>query len=91
MQRINGVTIISPTDLANHLACKHLTWLNLKSLQTGISPRKLDDDLLDVLKSYGEEHEATYLAVLRASLETLKRTVIDLDARRDKDSTYSRD
>lgn len=91
MQRIDNITIISPTDLANHLACKHLTWLNLKSLDTGIAPRKIDDDLLDVLKSYGEEHEATYLATLKASLEGLKRTVIDLDARRDKDSTYSRD
>ncbi|MFM8957312.1 MAG: TM0106 family RecB-like putative nuclease, partial [Actinomycetota bacterium] len=91
MQRIDGVTIISPTDLANHLACKHLTWLNLKSLDTGIAPRKLDDDLLEVLKSYGEEHEATYLAALEASLQSLKRTVVDLDARRDKDSAYTRD
>jgi uncharacterized protein len=91
MQRIDGVTIISPTDLANHLACKHLTWLNLKSLETGIAPRKLDDDLLEVLKSYGEEHEATYLAALEASLQSLKRTVVDLDARRDKDSAYTRD
>jgi uncharacterized protein len=91
MQRIEDVTIISPTDLANHLACKHLTWLNLKSLDTGIAPRKLDDDLLEVLKTYGEDHEATYLNALKASLEDLKRTVIDLDARRDKDSAYTRD
>lgn len=91
MQRIDGLTIISPTDLANHLACKHLTWLNLKSLETGIAPRKLDDDLLEVLKTYGEDHEATYLNALKASLEDLKRTVIDLDVRRDKDSAYTRD
>jgi len=91
MQRIDGVTIISPTDLANHLACKHLTWLNLKSLDTGIAPQKLDDDLLKVLQHYGEEHEAKYLAALRASLQSLKRAVVDLDARRDKDAAYTRD
>lgn len=91
MQRIDSVTIVSPTDLANHLACKHLTWLNLKSLDTGIAPRKLDDDLLEVLQRYGEEHEANYLAALKASLDSLKRTVVNLDSRREKDSAYTRD
>jgi len=91
MQRIDGVTIISPTDLANHLACKHLTWLNLKSLDSGIAPRKLDDDLLEVLQHYGEEHEAKYLATLRAELEALKLTVVNLKVPRDKDSAYTLD
>jgi len=91
MQRIDGVTIISPTDLANHLACKHLTWLNLKSLETGISPRKLDDDLLEVLQHYGAEHEAKFLSVLKAQLEALKLTVVNLKVRRDKDTAYTLD
>ncbi len=91
MQRIDGVTIISPTDLANHLACKHLTWLNLKSLETGISPRKLNDDLLEVLQHYGEEHEAKYLSALKAQLETLKLKVVNLKVPRDKDTAYTLD
>jgi len=91
MQHIEGVTVLSPTDLANHLACKHLTWLNLKSLETGIAPRQQDNDLLEVLIKYGNEHEATYLAALKQSLEALKRTVVDLDAVRDKNSAYTRD
>jgi len=91
MQRIDGVTTISPTDLANHLACKHLTWLTLKSLETGIAPRKLDDDLHEVLQHYGEEHEAKYLAALRAELEALKLTVVNLKVPRDKDSAYALD
>lgn len=91
MQKIDQLVALSPTDIANHLACKHLTWLNLRSIETGIAPRQLDDDLLEVLKSYGEAHEQTYLKTLKSSLESLKRTVVDLDARRDKESAYTRD
>ena len=91
MQRIDALTILSPTDLANHLACKHLTWLNLKALETGKAPKKSDDDLLEVLQRYGREHEAKYLGVLEAELHSLKRRVIDLDAGREKGGKYTRE
>jgi uncharacterized protein len=91
MQRIDELTILSPTDLANHLACKHLTWLNLKALETGKAPKKSDDDLLEVLQRYGREHEATYLAALEVRLNAARRHVVDMDAGREKGGKYTRE
>lgn len=91
MRKLNGRIILSPTDLANHLACRHLTWLNLKSLETGIAPAQKNDDLIEVLQKYGDEHEATYLAKLKVSLEAISRKVVDLKALRDKDSAFTLD
>jgi uncharacterized protein len=91
MQRVDELTILSPTDLANHLACKHLTWLNLRALETGKGPMAQNDDLLEVLQRYGREHEAKYLRALEAELESLKRRVIDLDANREKGGKYTRE
>ena len=91
MRKIDGRIILSPTDLANHLACQHLTWLNLKSLETGIAPAQRNDDLIEVLQKYGDEHEETYLAKLKVSLEAISRKVVDLKALRDKDSTFTLD
>ena len=66
MQKSPTSIILSPTDLANHLACRHLSWLNYHALHGGPKPSKNDDELADILRQYGEQHEQKYLDELRA-------------------------
>ena len=56
---------LSASDLANHLGCQHLTWLNERAAQREISPPVWNDPLLEVLQQRGFEHEAQYLDALR--------------------------
>ena len=48
MQKLESNVVLSPTDLANHLACKHLSWLNYHSLYGGARPSKNDDELTEI-------------------------------------------
>jgi hypothetical protein len=56
---------LSATDLSNHLACRHLTNLEL-SVARGkrIAPEWAAPDL-EVIRELGLRHEARYLAFLR--------------------------
>ena len=89
MQKLESNVVLSPTDLANHLACKHLSWLNYHSLYGGARPSKNDDELTDILQQYGAEHEATYFAALSEQLAAVNRTIVNLDIDRDMDAPYS--
>jgi hypothetical protein len=84
MQKLESNVVLSPTDLANHLACKHLSWLNYHSLYGGARPSKNDDELTEILQQYGAEHEATYFAALSEQLAAVNRTIVNLDIDRDK-------
>lgn len=56
----------SPTDLANYSACAHRTLLDrLRAYGQATAP-KFDDPLLELLQVKGIEHEADFLAELRA-------------------------
>ena len=73
MQRIEGELVLSPTDLTKHLACPHVTTLDLAAL-VGHAPRghspKSTDDALNLVFSKGMDHERAYLQRLRqAGLE----------------------
>jgi uncharacterized protein len=89
MQKLESNVVLSPTDLANHLACKHLSWLNYHSLYGGARPSKNDDELTEILQQYGAEHEATYFAALSEQLAAVNRTIVNLDIDRDMDAPYS--
>ena len=56
---------LSASDLANHLGCQHLTWLNERAARREIVPPVWNDPLLEVLQERGFEHEAQYLDSLR--------------------------
>ena len=88
MQKSRDRVILSPTDLANHLACRHLSWLNYHALHGGPKPSKDEDELADILRQYGEQHEQKYLTDLRARVAELGQGVIDLDAERDDTNPY---
>ena len=89
MQKIDGVTVLSPSDLSNHLACHHLSYLNLRTLNGGPKPPKDDDELTEILQKYGAEHEARYLEALQKQLAEVGKSVIDLDVQRTAYTTYS--
>ncbi len=62
----DGSLRLSPSDLANHLACPHLTQLELL-VQRGVMARpRVDDAWGDVIRRKGNEHEDAYLARLEA-------------------------
>src|SRR5687768_6537826 len=66
MQLINGQLFFSPSDLNGHVECPHLTTLALE-VARGTRPQpSVPDEHVDLIRRKGEEHEAAYLAQLRA-------------------------
>ena len=66
MQLIDGQPVFSATDLVGYLACEHLTALERAAL-AGLVERPIREDReLDVIRRRGFQHEARYLAELRA-------------------------
>src|SRR5437764_316360 len=66
MQARDGRLSLSPSDLNDHVECAHLTTLALE-VARGTRPRPhVPEDHVDLLRRKGEEHEAAYLAALRA-------------------------
>ena len=62
----DGTLLLSPSDLANHLACPHLTQIELL-VQRGVMERPyVSDPYGDVIRRKGNEHEAAYLERLEA-------------------------
>src|SRR5579871_6244009 len=62
----HGVVVVSATDLANHLSCRHLTTLDLRLARGEISEPTWQNPHLRVLQQRGLEHERAYIASLRA-------------------------
>jgi uncharacterized protein len=62
----DGGLVVSPTDLTNFLACRHLTQLDLAAALGRITPPAEDDEALAVLRERGMAHERAYLARLRS-------------------------
>jgi predicted RecB family nuclease len=65
VQRIEGQLVLSPTDLTKHLACAHVTTLDLADLQGPAGGGTKTDDALNLVFSKGMDHERAYLARLR--------------------------
>ena len=66
--------VLSPTDLTKHLACGHLTTLDLQVLRGELGPPRHVDEALELIFRLGLEHEKAYLAKLRAS----SRAVVEI-------------
>src|SRR5688572_32907343 len=58
----DGRLRLSPTDLANHLACAHLTRLELRVVRGELERPVVDDPYGQIIMRKGNEHEAAYLA-----------------------------
>src|SRR5580765_1757346 len=68
---------LSPSDLNNFLDCEHLVSLELRVARGEAERPQVENPQADLIRRKGEEHEAAYLAALRA---TGKRVVEPVDA-----------
>ncbi|MEO7456542.1 MAG: TM0106 family RecB-like putative nuclease, partial [Gemmatimonadaceae bacterium] len=74
MRHRDGTLTLSATDLANFLACRHRTAMEME-FATGLREKpKYDDPLLELLFQRGDDHEKAYVASIVAS----GRSVVDL-------------
>ena len=67
MHADHGRVVASPTDLANFLACRHKTNLDLLVVDGRLRKPTWVDPFAAVLQQRGEEHERQYVARLRAA------------------------
>src|SRR5262245_44128969 len=74
MQVTGSRFILSPSDLNDYVECAHLTTLALDVARSTRRRPHVPEDHADLLRRKGEEHEATYLADLRAK----GRQVVDV-------------
>jgi predicted RecB family nuclease len=80
--------LLSATDLANHLACAHLTQLELAVSRGERQRPRVDDAYGQIIMRKGNEHEAAHLALLEAQglrvlrLKTYEDEDFDADAAR---------
>ncbi len=81
MQRIDGQLVLSPTDLTKHLACPHVTTLDLAAMDSPRGSRRaaMPDDALNLVFSKGLDHEMAYLQRLRQA----GRSVTEIPTRYD--------
>ena len=68
MQRIDGATLYSATDLANFLECEHLAALDLAALGDDAlrAARSARDESAELFAKKGDAHERAHLERLRA-------------------------
>lgn len=66
MRLVAELLRLSATDLANHLSCVHLSRLDLAVAEGRARRPHRSDPIVDLLSERGREHEAAYLAHLRA-------------------------
>ena len=66
MQAANGRVVLSPSDLNDYVECPHLTTLSLEVARDARRRTYVAEDYGNLLRDKGKEHEAAYLAELRA-------------------------
>jgi predicted RecB family nuclease len=85
MRLFNQTVILSATDLANHLSCRHLTQLNLLLAKKEVPAPSWDNPHLSVLQQRGLEHEHAYVDTLRSK----GVNVLDLSGRAEQEAATS--
>ncbi|MGN6752790.1 MAG: TM0106 family RecB-like putative nuclease, partial [Intrasporangium sp.] len=72
MQRIDGHLVLSPTDLTKHVACPHITTLDLAALDGDLTGATGTDEALNLVFQKGLDHEHRYLDLLRREGRTIE-------------------
>ena len=88
MKIVGGQPRLSASDLANHLACRYLTALDLAAAEGRIDAPHWRDPALAVLQERGLEHEQAYLDHLAADGATITR--LDPDGEESPASAFER-
>ncbi len=65
MKKVNDTIIFSPSDLANHISCKHLTNLNKKAALGELKKPVYQNRVIDMLRERGLKFEESFLQQLR--------------------------
>src|SRR5205823_10720198 len=60
MQLYNGKLLLSPSDLANYLACQHLTTLELETAHGTRTKPHIREALAQLVADKGDLHEKRY-------------------------------
>ncbi len=66
MRLVRHAIELTASDLANHLACRHLSALDLRVARGELARPFVPDPLLERLRELGRRHEQAYVAYLRA-------------------------
>ncbi len=82
MRLHDSTLVLTPTDIANHLACRHLTQLDRARL-AGERIELRQDPRIDALRHRGETHEKRFVDSLAAK----GRSITDLRAHDDPAAT----
>lgn len=80
---------LSATDLANHLACRHLTVLDRLAAEGRLKPPLFQLADADILRERGLEHERAYLEHLAGEGRVITRLEPDASARRGLEQTLA--
>ena len=85
MQNLDGQLVLSPTDLTKHLACRHVTSLDLEAVRGNRAKPVVDDDELQLIFAKGLAHERDYLDYLKSQGQSIVEipTKFDADSRRE--------
>lgn len=79
MDLTNEELTLSASDLANHIACKHLTYLNLELVHGKLEKPKHYDPTLELLLERGQEFEKSYLDNLIESGKNIDTLDVNID------------
>ena len=71
MKKEHGKIIFSPSDLANHISCKHLTNLNKKAALGELKKHIYKNRVLEMLRERGVNFEDAFLNQLRSEGKTI--------------------
>lgn len=71
MREDGGRLVLSPTDLTKHLACGHITTLDLQAARGEREKPAQQDEALELIFKLGLEHEARYLQQLKDAGNTV--------------------
>jgi predicted RecB family nuclease len=80
-----GTLLLAPTDVSNHLACRHLTQLDLARTEGRLDFAPRPDPRLDALRHRGAAHEKRFVDSLAAD----GLTILDLRDRHDPAATLA--
>jgi uncharacterized protein len=79
VQIVDEALLLSPTDLTKHLACGHITTLDLAFAEGRADAPPAADDALAVVFARGLAHETAYLDRLRADGKSIAEIEVDFD------------
>jgi len=71
--------LLSPSDVTAYLGCEHLTTLSLQVARGELEKPRLENEQAELVFRKGREHEAAYLARLRAEGNTVIEISLEPD------------